>query len=159
MSTTPFFYLGKARRGVSPVVSVLLMVGVAIALGGFVGLYVSSYMSSSSQMASLSITNVELTKLSGHVYFLISLRNIGTVPLSIVNVTIHTSQRLYYVDKPLSKVVSPGSSQTITEEELARAGCLLNPVDFNPGERYLIRVYAEGGGSRSTYSIITTCQG
>lgn len=156
MNFALFPSLGKARRGVSPIVSVLLMVGMAIALGGLVGLYVSSYVSSSSQMASLSITNVELTKLTGHVYFLISLRNIGTVPLSVVDVAIHTPQGPYHADKTLSYVINPGSSLTLTEGELYS---YLNPEHFKPGERYLVRVHVEGGGSRSTYSIIATCQG
>jgi len=153
------FSLIKGRRGVSPIVSVLLMVGVALALGGFVSLYMTSYVSSSSRMASLSITDVELRELNGHVYFLITLRNTGNVPLTVVNVTIHTPSQLYYVKQPLSLSLSPGALLTLTEQELAKAGCSLDPGDFEPGSDYLIRVYVEGAGSYSAYSITTTCQG
>jgi len=135
------------------------MVGVALALGGFVSLYMTSYVSSSSRMASLSVTDVELMELNDHVYFLITLRNTGNVPLTVVNVTIHTPGQLYYAKQPFSLSISPGASLTLTEQELAKAGCSLNPGDFEPGSDYLVRVYVEGAGSYSACSIIATCQG
>jgi len=152
-----YFLLGNCR-GVSPIVSVLLMVGVALALGGFVSLYMTSYVTSSSRIVSLSVSDALLLKNGDHVYLAITLRNTGSTPVNIGKVTIYLPSGSQSSD-PLNIPLSPGQSYTITEEDLANHGCVLNASDFNVGSSYVIRVYTSSGGSQTSYTVSVLCQG
>lgn len=158
MSPTPKPYF-SSRAAVSPIVSVLLMVGVALALAGFVGLYMTSYVSSTSNIVSLTITDVDLLKVNGHLYFHVTLRNTGSVPARIVDVAIYTPSKTYSTNRSLSIGVASGSSVSITEEDLKACGLVLDPADFELGSSYLVRVFADSGGHQTAYSITVVCQG
>lgn len=150
-SSVPIFL---NREAVSPIVSVLLMVGVALALAGFVGLYMTSYMSSMSNVVSLTITDAGLMKLNDYVYFHVTLRNTGSAPVKITGVEIYTPSKAY--SGSLSIEVASGGTVSITEKELS---LVLNPSDFELGRSYLVRVFADSGGLKTTYPVTVMCQG
>ncbi|MCX8204359.1 MAG: hypothetical protein N3H31_01715 [Candidatus Nezhaarchaeota archaeon] len=138
--------------------SVLLMVGVALALSGFVGLYLTSYLSSSSRVVSLVIVDAGVLKLGNSVYFHITLRNTGTIPVKIVDVGIHTPNKYYSTNRALSIAVASGGTVSLTEQDL-RNYFTLSSSHFELGSSYLVRVFVEAGGSLSVYSTMVTCQG
>ncbi len=135
------------------------MVGVALALGGFVSLYMTSYVSSTSRVVGISITDAALIKLNDHIYLSITVRNTGSVPCQLYNITVHTSNKVYYVTQPFNINLSPGGTITVTEADLLTHGCVLNPNDFELGSSYLVRVYVKSGEELVSYSITVVCQG
>lgn len=156
MQSPPSFI--SQRVGISHIVSVLLMVGVALALSSLVGLHLTSYIHSSSRMVSLVAIDSGLLELSNAVYFHITLRNVGTVPVKIVDVDIHTPSYHYSTNRALSIIVPPGGTVSITEQDLKHY-FKLDPSHFEPGSSYLIRVLTEAGGAQSVCSVLVTCQG
>lgn len=134
------------------------MVGVALALSGFVGVYLTSYLATSSRVTSLAIIDSGLLKLGDNVYFHVTLRNIGTVPFKIVDVSIHFPGGYYSTSQSLSIVVAPGATISITEQDLSTY-FKLDPRRFEPGSSYLVRVFVETGGAQSVHSTVVTCQG
>lgn len=147
------------RTGISHIVSVILMVGIALALSGFVGLHLTSYVYSSMRMVSLVVADSGVLKLGDKVYFHITLRNTGTVPVKIVDICIHTPSNYHYsTSRSLSVTIPPGDTVTITEQDL-KSYFTLNPGHFELGSHYLVRVFAEAGGSQSVTTTMVTCQG
>lgn len=107
-------------------------------------------------MVSLVAIDSGLLELSNAVYFHITLRNVGTVPVKIVDVDIYTPSYRYSTNRNLSIIVPPGGTISITEQDLKFE---LNPSHFEPGSSYLIRVLTEAGGAQSVCSVLVTCQG
>ncbi len=131
----------RARRGISPVIAVLIMVAAAISLGSFAYWYTISYAKASSQAASLIVDATAVasgTKSSLQVTF----KNTGTTSITIERILVsHDGGSFWH---SVDKDVAAGAtySVTVSSDEVPS-------LSFTPGRSYGLIVETSMGNVTS----------
>lgn len=127
------------KRGVSPVVATLIMVAATITLGSFAYWYVTNFVTSSSQHASIGIMAIA-TNSSKLSTLQLSLKNLGSVAISVEKVKVWHERGLW--NATVNRVLAAGAtfSMTISNESLV----------FIPGKSYTIVIITNVGNFTAT---------
>ncbi|GIU70883.1 MAG: hypothetical protein KatS3mg003_0362 [Candidatus Nitrosocaldaceae archaeon] len=119
----------KEKRGVSPVLATMVMVGVAVAVGLGVASYSMGLFSNLSKSAQISVTGVDIDATTDEVTFTIENKGGLATTLSEVEVTIDGTT---YSAEPGTSI-GASSSTDVTVDDLTDGS---NEVDFTSGMSY-----------------------
>lgn len=131
-----------ARRGLSPVVAVLIMVAAAISLGSFAYWYTISFAKSTSQSTNLVIDATAISSSTGSAIQL-TLKNLGTTAIHVLNIEVHHDGHLLNI--AVNKTLAAGDAYSIALDSTSHPG-----LSFTPGKSYLVKVETDVGNFTST---------
>ncbi len=122
----------KFKKAISPIIATLLLVSISIAGVLIVYRFMSTVMTSSSNIVGLQVIDKQLKVFSdGSAAFYISAKNIGSTELTIKEITVGS-----YTEQLASPVkVRPGDTFTYNT--------LIITVSFNVGEEYPVIIKAD----------------
>lgn len=108
----------KSRRAVSPILSVIILIGIATVGGGFLFNAQNQFLTSSLAEMEYKITDLRMEKdSSGSCYFLISLYNSGSeaVTTTSINTTLDSGEPWFPKDPGLTKIINPRDTLDVFE--------------------------------------------
>ena len=122
----------KFKKAISPIIATLLLVSISIAGVLIVYRFMSTVMTSSSNIVGLQVIDKQLKTFSdGSAAFYISAKNIGSTELTVKEITVGS-----YTEQLASPVkVRPGDTFTYST--------LIITVSFNVGEEYPVIIKAD----------------
>ena len=130
------------RRGVSPVVAVLIMVAAAISLGSFAYWYTMSFAKSTSQSTSL-VVDATAVNSSTSCALQLTLKNLGATAIQVLGFEVQHDGGSLNVQ--VSEALAAGAtySMTITSKDHPE-------LSFTPGRSYTVTVMTNVGNFTST---------
>ncbi len=131
--------LKKEKRGVSPVLATMVMVGVAVAVGLGVASYSMGLFSNLSKTAQVSITSIEINSTSDSVTIKLDNRGGLSATLNKVEVTIGST---LYTSSPNTNI-GASSSATVTITDLDDGNN--NSPNFASGKTYTFTLKFDDG--------------
>jgi flagellin-like protein len=100
----------KGRRGVTPILAVIILIGIAVVGGAFLSSAQSQYLNTTFSGIEYKIADLRLEKNSGKSCFLIAkMYNSGTEPImqTRINATLDSGESWFPVHSTLSSIIQP----------------------------------------------------
>jgi flagellin-like protein len=109
----------KCRRAISPILAVVILIGIAIAGGVFLSTAQSQYMNTAFSDIEYRVTDLRLEKVSGNsCFFVAALYNSGTIPITrtLINATLDSGESWFPKAGSLVDTIQPRQTMSVFEQ-------------------------------------------
>ncbi len=107
----------KSRRGASPIIAVIILIGIAIVGGTLLNSAQSQYLNTAFSDIEYKVTDLRLEKTGNSCYFVAKLYNSGTTPITKtrMNATLDSGEPWFPKDNALASTISPSQTMDVFE--------------------------------------------
>ncbi|MGQ0772007.1 MAG: archaellin/type IV pilin N-terminal domain-containing protein [Nitrososphaerota archaeon] len=108
----------KSRRAVSPILAVIILVGIAVVGGGLLSSAQNQFLNTAFSEIEYKVTDLRLEKSGNSCYFVAKLYNSGTIPINTtrINATLDSGEPWSPTSPALGSMISPSQTLPVFEQ-------------------------------------------